>query len=117
MVIVVKRQTEKTICQRDSIRFLDAIFRQIFDLAEENISVYFAGEPGADAGGPMRKFLTLWIKKMHQISDMFFGNQDNIFFKLNSKCMMKKYYYKLGLNLQYWTRSTMFSPTCGEGFV
>ena len=52
------------ICQRDSIRFWDVIFRhQTFDLAEENMSVYFAGEPGPDAGGPMREFLTLRMKK------------------------------------------------------
>ena len=38
----------------------------------------------------MREFLTSYMKKMHQITDMFFGNQDNIFFKLNPKCMMKK---------------------------
>ena len=78
------------ISQRDSVRFWDVIFRQTFDLAEENISVYFAGETGADASGPMREFLTSYMKKMHQITDMFFGNQDNIFFKLNPKCMMKK---------------------------
>ena len=57
------REDKSVICQRDSIRFWDVIFRQTFDLAEENISVYFAGEPGADAGGPMREFLTLCMKK------------------------------------------------------
>ena len=41
------RKDKSVICQRDSIRFCDVIFHQIFDLAEENISVYFAGEPGA----------------------------------------------------------------------
>ena len=84
------------ICQRDSVWFWDVIFRQTFDLAEENIAVYFTGEPGADAGSPMREFLTLHIKKMYQIADMFFGNQGSICFKLNPKCMMKNYYYKLG---------------------
>ena len=84
------REDKSVISQRDSVRFWDVIFRQTFDLAEENISVYFAGETGADASGPMREFLTSYMKKMHQITDMFFGNQDNIFFKLNPKCMMKK---------------------------
>lgn len=36
------------------------------------------------------------MKKMHQIADLFFGNRDNIFLKINPKCMMKKSYYKLG---------------------
>lgn len=36
------------------------------------------------------------MKKMHQIADLFFGNRDNIFLKINTKCMMKKSYYKLG---------------------
>lgn len=33
---------------------------------------------------------------MQQIADICSGNQDNIFFKLNTKCMMKKYYHKSG---------------------
>ena len=32
---------------------------------------------------------------MHQIADMSFGNQDDVFFKLNLKCMMNKYHYIL----------------------
>ena len=36
------------------------------------------------------------MKKMHQIADLFFGNRDNIFLKINPKFMMKKSYYKLG---------------------
>ena len=43
------------------------------------MSVYFAGEPGADPGGSMIEFLTLCKKKMHQIANMFFGNQDTAF--------------------------------------
>ena len=74
---------------------MDVIFRQTFDLAEENISIYFAGEPVADAVGSMREFLTLRVKKMHQIADMSFGDKDDVLFKLNLKCMMKKYYYML----------------------
>ena len=65
------KEDKSAICQRDSIRFWDVIFCQTFDLAEEHISVYFAGEPGADAGGPMKEFLTLCMKKMHQIADVF----------------------------------------------
>ena len=44
----------------------------------------------------MREFLNLCMKKMHQIADMLFGDQDNIFFKLNPKSMVKNYHYKLG---------------------
>ena len=58
-----KREDKNVICQPDSIRFLEVIFRQNFDLAEENISIYFAGEPVADAVGSMREFLTLCMKK------------------------------------------------------
>ena len=32
---------------------------------------------------------------MHQIADMSFGKQNDVFFKLNLKCMMNKYYYIL----------------------
>ena len=55
------RDDKSVICQRDSIRFWNVI---TFDLAEENVSVYFAG---ADAGGSIKKILTLCIKKIHQL--------------------------------------------------
>ena len=58
------RDDKSVICQRDSIRFWNVI---TFDLAEENVSVYFAGEPGADAGGSIKRILTLCIKKIHQL--------------------------------------------------
>ena len=111
------RKDKSVICQRDSVRFWDVIFRQTFDLAEENISVYFAGEPGADAGGPMRKFLTLCMKKIHQIADMFFGNQSNIFFKLNPKCMVKNYYYKLGQSAGFAICNIGRGPECFHPIV
>lgn len=61
------------ICQRYSIKFWDFIFRQTFGIAEEIFSVYFAREPGADVGGPVRELLTMCMKKVYQIADMFFG--------------------------------------------
>ena len=93
----IKREDKSAICKkRDSIRFFYPIFPQTFDLPEENISVYFAGKSGADAVGPMKGFLDLCMKNMQLIANMFFANQDDIFFKLSRKCKMKKNYYILG---------------------
>ena len=93
----IKREDKSAICKkRDSIRFCYRIFPQTFDLPEENISVYFAGKSGADAVGPMKGFLDLCMKNMQLIANMFFANQDDIFFKLSRKCKMKKNYYILG---------------------
>ena len=65
----------------------------------------------------MREFLTSYMKKMHQITDMFFGNQDNIFFKLNPKCMMKKYYYKLGQFAGFAISNIGRGPECFHALV
>ena len=100
MVIIVKRQTEETkVCQRNSIRFWDVMFCQTFDPAEENISIYFAGEPGADADCPIREFLTLCMKKCIKWLISFMAMKIIYFFKVNLKFLFIRsltYYYKLG---------------------
>ena len=60
----------------------------------------------------MREFLALFMKKMYQMADIIFGNQDNIFFRLNPKYMMKKYYYKLGQLAEFAIFNIGRGPEC-----
>ena len=50
------RNLDKThrhlIVQRDPERFWPVLFRQNFDASKQSLTIRFAGEAGADAGGP-----------------------------------------------------------------
>ncbi|XP_057300474.1 uncharacterized protein LOC130632632 [Hydractinia symbiolongicarpus] len=91
-----KVNTKHIIIQRDSQRFWPVLLRQNFDLSSEKIAIRFAGEPGADAGGPLREFYSLSMRRFTTIPGVFFGDDKGICFKLMPDGVLKKVYYKLG---------------------
>lgn len=88
--------SEKTlIVQRDNHRFWPILFRQKFDLSNALLNGRFAGEAAADAGGPLREFLTLAMKRIPE-SSVIFGSVDQICFNSNPEALLSNTYYKLG---------------------
>ena len=83
------------IIQRDPSRFWNVLWRQKFDLSKETIMIRFAGEAGADAGGPLREFLTLAMQRFSKISGLLFG-EGEVCFKLVPQSLLDRSYYKLG---------------------
>ena len=88
----VNRIDRHVIIQRDLSRFWEVIFKQSFDLSKQKIKIRFAGEPGADAGGPYREFLTLCMKHFPLLSDLFFAADTALCFKAAPEKIMRDYY-------------------------
>ena len=71
--------------------------RQKFDLVDNDNSVRFAGEAGADMGGPLREFFTLTMKRFPDIPALILGKAGNLFLKMMPESFRKGDYYLLGL--------------------
>ena len=83
------------IVQRDKNRFWPVIFKQKFDLSTQKISVRFAGEAAADAGGPLREFLTLTMQQVCDILGLLFGDNNALYFKTFPERKKKQEYHKI----------------------
>ena len=90
------KKLKHVIVQRDSSLFWAVLFRQNFDLTQHDIVVRFAGEAGADVGGPLREFLVLCIRKLPLLGQLVFGEPTSLAFQLSSEGIMQKQFYKLG---------------------
>ena len=91
-----KNVTKYVIFQRDVDHFWNVLMRQQFDLVDNDISVRFAGEAGADIGGPLRKFFTLTMKRFLDIPALILGKAGNVFLKMMPESFRKGDYYLLG---------------------
>ena len=91
-----KNVTKYVIVQRDIDRFWNVLMRQKFDLVDHDISVRFAGEAGADMGGPLREFFTLTMRRFPDIPALILGKAGNVFLKMMPESFRKGDYYLLG---------------------
>ena len=91
-----KNVTKYVIVQRDVDRFWNVLMRQKFDLGDNDISVRFAGEAGADMGGSLREFLKLSMKRFPDILALILGKAGNVFLKMMPESFRKGNYYLLG---------------------
>ena len=91
-----KNVTKYVIVQRDLDHFWNVLMRQKFDLVDHDISVRFAGEAGADMGGPLREFFTLTMKRFTDIPALILGKAGNVFLKMMPGSFRKGDYYLLG---------------------
>ena len=73
------------IIQRDPDRFWKILLKQRFDFSTNKIALTFTGEAGADAGGFLRKFLTLSMKYFGKCPDSFLGSESSLLFKSTPK--------------------------------
>ena len=71
-------------------------FRQKFNFKTQDISIRFAGEAGADLGGPQGEFLTLAMRNFTNIPGIFIGNKASVSFKLIPDFLVKNNYFTLG---------------------
>ena len=90
-----EKERKPVIAQRDLSRFWPIIFRQKFDLRVHAMKIRFAGEPGADAGGPLSEFLTLCMRNFW-ISPTVFGSRVNVCFKDSPVSYIDQHYFILG---------------------
>ena len=58
--------------------------------------VRFAGETGADVGGPLREFLVLCMRKLPLLGHLVSGEPTSLAFQLSSEGILQKQFYKLG---------------------
>ena len=89
------RKTKTLIVQRATEKFWKVIFSQRFDLSKQNLFIRFASEAASDAGGLYREFLTLTMKRLPQLSNVFFGGL-HICFSSNTEPVLNNIYFKLG---------------------
>ena len=90
------KKLKHVIVQRHPSLFWAILFRQNFDLAQHDIVVRFAGEAGADVGGPLREFLVLCMRKLPLLGQLVFGEPTSLAFQLSSEGILQKQFYKLG---------------------
>lgn len=90
------RARKTVIVQREQSKFWAVLFRQSLNLQVHAPNIRFAGEAGADAGGPLREFLTLVMKRIPSIPSMVFGNEKCICFTANPDSLIKQQYFLLG---------------------
>ena len=76
------------IVQRDPSLFWAILFHQNFDLIQHLVVVRFAGETGADVGGPLREFLVLCMRKPPMLGHLVFGEPTSLAFQLNSESIL-----------------------------
>ena len=92
--VVEKTSTKTIIVQRARDRFWPILFKQKFDLKSQHIRVRFAGEPAADAGGPLREFLHLCMKNFKECGLVM--GEKAIFLSCKSQSLVERMYHKLG---------------------
>ena len=84
------------IVQRAKEMFWSVLFRQKLDLSRHRVLVRFAGEAGADGGGPYREFLTLTMSRFNQLKYMFFGGDEKLCFSAHAESIVERKYFMLG---------------------
>ena len=67
------KKLKHVIAQSDPSLFWAIHFCQNFDLTQHVIVVRFAGEAGADVGGPLCEFLVLCMRKLPFLGQLVFG--------------------------------------------
>ena len=72
------------------------MFREALNSREHDIKVRFAGEAGADCGGPLCEFLTLAMQRFCDIPSIATGNQNSVHFKMIPDRILKNHYNLLG---------------------
>ena len=60
------------LCHRNTSKLWELVFRQKIDFCTCDVSIIWAGEPGADGGGLLREFL-LFAMENFPINTPFFG--------------------------------------------
>ena len=65
-------------------------------MVDHDISVRFAGEAGADMGGPLREFFTLTMRRFPDIPALILGKAGNVFLKMMPESFRKGDYYLIG---------------------
>lgn len=88
--------TKYIIIQRSPERFWRVLLKQNFDVVKADLSIRFAGEAGADAGGLLREFLTLSMSRFTEIPGIILGQNDNIALKMIPEYLESNHYKKLG---------------------
>ena len=58
--------------------------------------VHFAGEAGADVGGPLREVLVLCMRKLPFLGQLVLGEPTSLAFQLSREVILQKQFYKLG---------------------
>ncbi|XP_057298887.1 uncharacterized protein LOC130629634 [Hydractinia symbiolongicarpus] len=92
----IDKKKKIIIIQRDKSKFWSVLFRQKLNLTTHAPCVRFAGEAGADAGGPLREFLTLSMKNIPLLSTMVFGEEKCLCFDANTESLIDNKYFFLG---------------------
>ena len=90
------KKLKHVIGQKDPSLFWAILLRQNFDLTQHDIVVRFAGEAGADVGGPLREFVVLCMRKLPWLEQLKFGEPTSLAFQLSSERILQKQFYKLG---------------------
>ena len=90
------KKENNVIIQRDLDRFWPVVLKQTFDLSQQNLKIRFAGEVGADAGGLLREFLTLAMRHIHHLPNLFFGGAEALYFKSSSSNIVSRDCFKIG---------------------
>ena len=85
-----KNVTKYVIVHRDIDRFWNVLMKQKFDLVDDDISVRFAGEAGADM-----EFFTRTMKRFPDIPTLILGKAGNVFLKMMAESFRKGDYYLL----------------------
>ena len=83
------------LCHRNTSKFWELVFRQKIDFSTCDVSVIWAGEPGADGGGLLREFL-LFAMENFPIGTHFFGTGNKLFFTALPTAIISKEYCILG---------------------
>jgi hypothetical protein len=87
------------------------LLRQGFDLSKQYLSVRFAGESAADAGGPHVEFHTLCMRNFHQAPDLF-GSVTSTCFSGSPQYCMENMYFIIGQLVGVSIITTGRGPEC-----
>ena len=82
------------LCHRNTSKFLELVFRQKISFSTCDVSMIWAGEPGADGGELLREFL-LFALEGFPIDSHFFGTGNKLFFTALPTAIISKEYYIL----------------------
>ena len=82
------------LCHRNTSKFLELVFRQKISFSTCDVSMIWAGEPGADGGELLREFL-LFAFEGFPIDSHFFGTGNKLFFTALPTAIISKEYYIL----------------------
>ena len=78
--------------QRNTSKFWELVFRQKIDFSPCDVSVIWAGVPGADGGRLLREFL-LFPTENFPIDTHFFGTGNKLLFNALPTAIISKEYY------------------------